>query len=119
MLYNLQGGGKSGETPMGMIYLPIFNKLLPKKDADELNKAYLESKQKWVDQEMRGEGDVLVEIKKRTAQNFMNDEAFLSLTKKNEKLTYITTKLGSEFTTKECGEILNMTELLKKGINIS
>lgn len=119
MLYNLQGGGKSGETPMGMIYLPIFNKLLPKEAGDELNKEYLKAKQKWVDQEMRGEGDVLVEIKKRTAQNFMNDTDFLSLVKKNEKLTYITTKLGSEFTTKECGEILNITELLKKGINIS
>jgi hypothetical protein len=33
MLYNLQEGGRGGSLPLGMVYIPIFTKLMPEKHA--------------------------------------------------------------------------------------
>lgn len=119
MLYNLQAGGKQSELPMGNLYIPIFNVFLPKDYAEELNKAYLEKKNAWVLNEQRGSGDVLYEIKKKSAESFVRDKQFLQITKKNEKETYIAMKLGSEWTKSEISEIFQITKLLEQGIDIS
>lgn len=116
MLYNLTAKGKAGESPLGLVYLPIFTQFAPKEYAERLNKEYLEMKNEWVDRERAGEGDVLYEIKKRSAESFVRDPVFMGLTKKNERLTYIATKLGSEFTKGEVTEIETLTALMKKGI---
>jgi len=118
MLYNLQAGGKQSELPMSNLYIPIYNVFLPKDYAEELNKAYLEKKNAWVLNEQRGEGDVLGEIKKKSAQSFIRDKQFLQLRKKNEKLTYITQKLGSEWTKGEVEEIYQITKLIEQGIDL-
>lgn len=117
MLYNLQEKGSGGSMPLGMIYLPIVSALLPKEFADEYNEAYESKKDNWIEKERMGEGDVLYDLKKRTAENFLRDEQFLSLKKKKEKLTYISMKLGSEWTSSECEEILSLANLLEQGID--
>ena len=116
MLYNLQEKGKGGELPMGCIYLPIFTTFLPKDYAEELEKQYMEKKMNWVRGEMRGEGDVLYEIKKKSAESFIRDKKYLEIIKMNEKLAYISFKLGSEWTKGECNEIFQLTKLLQQGI---
>lgn len=117
MMYNLQSGDKGSSTPMGMLYIPIFTAFLPKTFAERLEKQYLEKKNKWVQAEQRGEGDVLAEMKKKLAKQFIHDKKFQLLRKKNEKLTYITTVLGSEWTTKECEAILSLVGIMAQGID--
>lgn len=114
MLYNLQEG--SNGLPMGMVYIPIFTRLLPKNHAERLEKEYLDRKNDWVMKEMRGEGDVLMEMKKKSAENFLRDESFMGLKKKDEKVTYISMVLGSEWTKGEVLEIYNLIEIMRKGI---
>jgi len=113
MLYNLQEKGSGGELPMGNLYIPIFTQVLT--NAEELEKQYLAKKKTWVEQEQRGEGDVLYEIKMNSARNFCKDKTFLSIKTKTERLTYLSTKLGSEWTKSECQEILSMTNLILAG----
>jgi hypothetical protein len=116
MLYNLQAGGHQSELPMGNIYLPIFTHFIPKPYVLTLEKQYLEKKREWVRGEMRGEGDILYEIKKKSAESFVRDEKFIGLKKKAEKLTYIALKLGSEWTRTEVDEIYQITNLVKQGV---
>ncbi len=115
MLYNLSEKGKGGEMPMGNIYLPIFTEILDKKYADELEKEYLAKKNAWVRQEMRGEGDVLAEIKKSSAKGFLKDGKFMDLKTKALRTTYINQKMGSEWTKSEVEEIESITKLLRDG----
>ncbi len=115
MLYNLSEKGKGGEMPMGMIYLPIFTEVLKKDYADKLEKEYLAKKNAWVKQEMRGEGDVLAEIKKTSAKGFIKDDNFLDLKSKGLRITYINQKMGSEWTKTEIEEIESITRLLRQG----
>jgi hypothetical protein len=116
MLYNLQAGGKQSELPMGNLYIPIFNVFLPKNYAEELNKAYLKKKNAWVLDEQRGQGDVLAELRKKSAENFVRDKKFLQIKKKKERMAYIQQKMGSEWTSKECEDILTLTSLLEQGL---
>ncbi len=115
MLYNLSEKGKGGELPMGNIYLPIFTEALDKKYAQELEKEYLAKKNAWVRQEMRGEGDVLAEIKKSSAKGFIKDNNYLDLKSKTLRITYINQKMGSEWTKTEVEEIESITRLLRQG----
>jgi hypothetical protein len=119
MLYNLQEGGRGGSLPMAMIYIPIFNALLPETHAKILEEKYLSRKKAWVQAEMRGEGDVLGIIHRKTAQSFMRDEQFLGLKKKNERSAYIQQKLGSEWTKSEIETVLNLTNMMKNGIKLN
>jgi hypothetical protein len=114
MLYNLQSGGHQAELPMGNVYLPIFTNFLPKDYAVELERQYLVKKMEWVRGEQRGEGDVLAEVRKKSAENFMRDKNFLQIKKRKERLAFITNKLGSEWTSKECEDILTLTSLLEQ-----
>lgn len=116
MLYNLQERGAGGESPMGNVYIPIFTEILPKDKAEELEKAYLDKKMDWVTKEMRGENDALEVFKKKTAKKFLSDNFFTELKKKNEKLAYISYKLGSEFTKGEIEEIYQLTKLFEMGL---
>lgn len=116
MLYNLQESAKL--IPVGNLYIPIFTTLFPKDYSEPLEKQYLAKKMDWVGKEQRGQGDILAEIRKKSAKEFMNDKQFLSITKKNEQLTYISQKLGSEFTKGECEEIFQITKLFKQGIQL-
>jgi hypothetical protein len=115
MLYNLQEKGKGGELPMGCLFLPIFTAFLPKDFAEKLEKQYLEKKKIWVKMEMRGENDVLAELRKKSAESFVRDKIFIQIKKKKEKLTYIMNKMGSEWTSHECEDILNLASLLQQG----
>ena len=115
MLYNLEERGKGGELPMGNVYLPIFTSVLPEDYAEKLEKDYLDKKNAWVKQEMRGEGDVLSEIKKNSAEGFMKDGKFLQLKTKRDRLTYISQKMGSEWTKTEIDEIESITKLISEG----
>jgi len=116
MLYNLMEKGRGGELPLGNVYIPIFTAFLPKSYADELEKAYLEKKNEWVRGEMRGEGDVLAEIRKKSAESFMRDKKYLELKKRGEKEAYIGIRLGSEWTKGETQQIYEITKLIEKGI---
>jgi hypothetical protein len=118
MLYNLQAGGRGNMTPIGNVYIPAFTKFLPKDYADELEKQYLKKKNDWVDLERTGQGDVLAEQRKNHAKRFMEDEVFMNLTTKTEKITYVTQKLGSEFTLGEVRSIIDIVGLLEQGINL-
>ncbi len=115
MLYNLMEKGKGGELPLGNVYLPIFTAILPKAEADTLEQAYLKKKMKWVEAEQRGEGDVLADLKRKTAKAFSKDKNFLGLKSKRERITYITQVLGSEWTKSEIDEIESITKLLSSG----
>lgn len=116
MLYNLQEKGSGGSLPLGMVYLPIVSALLPEEIADEYNSEYEAKKDKWIEQEILGNNDVMYDLKKKTADMFLRDEQFLKLRKKNEKLTYVSMKLGSEWTTGEIKEILGIIGLLEQGV---
>jgi len=118
MLYNLQEKGRGGELPLGCIYLPIFTAFLPEKEGKQLEKEYLKRKHEWVTNEQRGTADVLYEIKRKSAYQFMRDKQYLSLKKKAEKIVYIGQKLGSEWTTGEKEEIYQITKLLEQGIEL-
>jgi hypothetical protein len=116
MLYNLMEKGQGGELPLGNVYLPIFTALLPKFEADTLEQAYLKKKLKWVNAEQQGEGDVLETLKKKTAITFVKDKKFKNLTTKRDRITYISAKLGSEWTTGEVTSIESITKLLMDGV---
>jgi hypothetical protein len=118
MLYNLQEGGKGGTLPLGMIYLPIPSVILPEELFKKFDGEYQSKKDNWIQDERRGKTDVMGELKRKTAQNFMNDDQFLTLKKKDEKLTYIRMKLGAEWTVGETLEIYNITKLYSQGINL-
>lgn len=114
MLYNLQERGK--HVPMGMVYLPIYDKFLPEPFSSEFKKQYLEKKQKWVDDEQRGKGDILAEMRKNLAMKISKDKQFNILKVRDEKIAYISQLLGSEYTKAEIEDIFNLTKLLSKGI---
>lgn len=115
MLYNLQESS-SFALPMGMIYLPIYNVVLPY--WQELEKDYLIKKKEWIVAEQRGEGDVLAKVRHELAKKFSQDSNYLSLKKKKERIIYITTVLGSEYTQTEIEGIETLTGILMQGIEI-
>lgn len=117
MLYNLQEGQGGAIRPMGMVYLPIFTAILPKGYAEKLEKEYLAKKNEWVTKEMRGEGDILHELKRKLSENFSRDKIFLGLKKGKERKVYISSKLGSEYTRTEVEEILTMSMMFIKGVD--
>ena len=115
MLYNLQERGSGGSLPLGNIYLPIFTELMKNEYGRWLEKKYLERKNQWIDMERQGEGDVLEGLKKKTAMSFAHDKKFLELKKKRDRLTYISVKLGSEWTKNEIESIENIAKLIQQG----
>ena len=116
MLYNLTA--HKSEEPIGMVYIPIFTEFLNKELSEPLEKQYLKKKNEWVMREQRGEGDVLSDIKRKSAVNFYKDSDFYQLKSKDEKMVYISQKLGSEWTKTEVEEIFYITKLMEKGINL-
>lgn len=117
MLYNLQESAKL--IPVGNLYLPIFNAFFPKDYAEELNEKYLKKKLAWVQNEREGKGDTLAFIRRKSAEHFAKDPQYISLKTHDEKITYISQKLGSEFTKGEIEEIFQIVKLLNKGINLN
>lgn len=115
MLYNLQERGGGGSLPLGNIYLPIFTELMKNDYGQWLEKKYLERKNTWIDMERRGEGDVLEGLKKKTAMSFAHDKKFLELKHKKDRTTYISVKLGSEWTRTEIEQIENIAKLIQQG----
>jgi hypothetical protein len=113
MLYNLMEKGSGGELPLGMIYLPIFTEVLPY--GKELEADYLKKKQIWVNREQQGSGDVLFDLKRKTAEKFCKDPRYMGIKHKLERLTYIGTIMGSEWTKGEIEEIESLTKLIKEG----
>lgn len=116
MIYNLTESTKTG-LPLGMIYLPIFTSLLPEKYAKILEGKYIKKKREWVNLEMRGEADAIAIIHKKTAESFMRDDQFLGLKKKNERKSYIQQKLGSEWSVGEIETVLQLTNMMRNGVN--
>lgn len=114
MLYFLQGGGEGKLKPMGCIYIPPFDFFLEKKKAENLKKKYLAMKNEWVDNERSGQGDILAEIRKKTAESFLRDKTIAQLTKKSEIIEYIIFKLGSEWTKSECNSVYNLYNLMRR-----
>jgi hypothetical protein len=89
MLYNLMEKGSGGELPMGMVYLPIFTEVLPY--GKQLEFDYLRKKQEWVDREQKGFGDVLFDLKRKTAEKFCQDPNYMGIKTKTERITSIST----------------------------
>jgi hypothetical protein len=114
MLYNTQESEGNSVLPMGMLYLPIFPEVVPY--WKELEQAYLLRKKEWIEKEALGESDVLMKLKKRSAVIFSRDPKFLQLKKKDDKMTYIGVKLGSEWGNNEKTEILSIIDMLQKGV---
>jgi hypothetical protein len=115
MFYNLQES-KTLTRPMGMVYIPIFTKMLPEWYAKPLEAEYSKLKDAWIEEEIKGNSDVLAEVKRGQAQALFKDPMFVELKKKDEKLAYATQRLGSEWTKQETLEIIALVELLKKGV---
>lgn len=115
MLYNLQAGEGSSHRPLSMIYLPIFTKLLPKEIHVPLEEAYNKKKDEWILRETRGEGNALMTIKKRTAEIISKDQKYLSIKKKDERLAFLSMKLGNEWTSGEVKEVFNLINLILAG----
>ena len=116
LLYNLQDKS-SGGLPMGMLYLPTFTELMKNEYGKWLEKKYLERKHEWVDMEREGTMDVTSKLKKACAKNFVKDKQFLSIKSQKDKLVYIRTRLGSEWTLGETSEILSLTKMMGNGID--
>lgn len=116
MLYNLQEGGKGGTLPLGCVYIPIFTEFAPKPYSTDLEKQYLTKKDEWIEDEMRGRGDVLGEIKKRSAMNFSKDKKYLALKGRDKCMAYLSQILGSEWTKGEVAEIYQITKLISEDI---
>jgi hypothetical protein len=116
MLYNLQEKGTGAGLPLGCVYFPIFTAFAPKEYALNLERAYIEKKKSWISSEQRGTGDVLAELRKKSAEAFCNDKKYLSLTKVAEKMSYISFRLGSEWTTSEIRDVYQLTKLIEKGM---
>jgi hypothetical protein len=112
MLYNLQEGEKGGIKPLGMVYIPIISKLVPEKYSKPLIEAYDNKKDEWILREQKGEGDVLYQIKRKTAEHFARDEKYKSIKKKDEKIAYISLSLGSEWARGEILEVFNIANLI-------
>lgn len=115
MLYNLQSSQSTG-SPLGMVYIPFYRNLVPESYWKPLEMAYDKKKDEWIVKERMGEGDVLGEMKKKCAKDFLIDSEFLQIKRKSQRLTYIKTKLGSEWTTNECKEILDIISIMGNGI---
>lgn len=113
LIYNLTESKTS--LPLGTLFFPIFTALVPKEYADSIEKPYMEKKLKWVMREQRGENDVLVELRKNLAENFVRDKKFKEIKHKSEKLAYISWKLGSEFTVGEINSVYELTKLMEQG----
>jgi hypothetical protein len=111
MLYNLQESS-SGHLPLGMVYIPIFPEVVPY--WRELERDYLIKKKTWIQNEAMGLGDVLMKLQKREAERFYNDGVFREIKGKNNRLTYIRMRLGSEFTINQCEEILTIIGLMER-----
>jgi len=117
MFYDLQeGDNKRRGLPKGFVYLPIFTKILPPHFAEQLEKQYLKQKNQWVNDEREGRGDVLAELRRKRALEFLGDPQFNEITKKAERFSYIQMILGSEFTKAECEEILNLANMMERGV---
>jgi hypothetical protein len=114
VLYNTQEN-KSSALPLGVLYFPIFTALVPKEYADSIEKPYMEKKKKWVQNEMRGNSDTLAVLRKNLAGNFMRDNKYLEIKSKDSKISYISYKLGSEWTTGEVKDIYELTKLMQQG----
>jgi hypothetical protein len=125
ILYNLQEGGIN-HAPMGMLYLPpiaihdektqtfSYDHFVPYDYGKEFIISYEHMKDTWIDKEREGSGDILAEMRRNKAKEFMNDPIFKQITKKNEKIAYIGNILGSEFTSKEVENIFYLTKLLSQ-----
>ena len=116
MLYNLQEKGAGAGLPLGCLFLPIFTIFAPKEYAQNLEKEYLQRKNTWVMAEQRGSGDVLAELRRKSAEAFMKDKKYLSLTKVAEKMSFISFKMGSEWTVSEIRDIYQLTKLIEQGV---
>lgn len=116
MIYNLQEGNST--LPLGIIYLPIYDYFLPPEFAEPLKKAYLEKKDRWIVQERSGNADVMQELRQKLAHTFARDEQYKELTNKDQRIAYVTAKLGSEYTRGEILEIVTLTQMIANGINI-
>jgi hypothetical protein len=114
MLYNLQERGSGGVLPMSMIYLPIFTEVLPY--GKELEKKYLEIKNRWSITEQDKEKDVLLNLKKDTAEKFCKDPNYDKIGKRQERITYLSYKLGSAWSKTEIEEMETIIKLMKEGI---
>lgn len=113
MLYNLQES-RDG-TPIGMVYVPIFNDVDWIPDVEKLNKDYIDRKTAWVQQEQMGERDVLYKIKKQKIIEFMHDPKYQNMKRKKDREVYVRMKLGSEFTVSEIREICQAADMLSRG----
>lgn len=116
MIYNLQEGEHGGIKPFGMAYIPIFTKLFPKEISEPFEKEYTKRKDNWIMDEVRGKQDIMYYFKERHGKNFINDKKYMELSKKDEKLTYIRMKIGSDWSIGEIKEIYNITKLMEKGM---
>jgi hypothetical protein len=117
MLYNLQGGQQGTNTPLGCVYLPIFTVLFPKDYAEPLEQDYIKKKDLWIQNEQRTEGDVLYDMKRKVAIQFIKDKQFMNLKKKQERIMFIAQKLGSSWTKGEISEIETLTKMIENGVD--
>jgi hypothetical protein len=114
MLYNLLERGSGSNLPMSMIYLPIFTEILPY--GKELEKEYLDKKNRWSITEQDKEKDVLLNLKKDTARKFCKDPKYDKIGKRQEKITYLSYKLGSAWSKTEIEEMETIIKLMKTGV---
>lgn len=116
MLYNLQESSAGGSVPLGMVYIPHFEDIL--ENGTQLWKDYSEKKQKWVDEEVSGTAGDMMEQMFSVAEKINNSDKFKLLSKKAEKITFITALLGSEISKGEIDQVFQCINLLNKGFTI-
>lgn len=116
MLYNLQESSAGGSLPLGMIYIPHFIDTL--QNGKKLWKEYSAKKQAWVDAEVQGNQDTLINQVFRVAEKIWKYEKFKVLKKKAEKTTFITALLGNEAGKQEVQQVVDVISLLEKGFTL-
>jgi hypothetical protein len=116
MLYNFQESS-TNHLPIGMVYLPIFTAVPYLKNFE---KDYLAKKEDWIEnekkQEQRAEGDILLELFRKTARKFASDTVYNQIKEKQKRIIYLELQLGSEWTQREIEKIEITTELMRDGM---
>lgn len=116
MLYNLQESSAGGSLPLGMVYIPHFQDIL--KNGDELWESYSAKKQAWVNKEVAGGQDNIMNAMYNVAERLWNSPQFKALKTKGERQAFISLMMGNEVTKGEISQLLEVIKLMDRGITL-
>jgi len=113
LLYNLQERAVGTYVPYGLVTYPLFMDTVPY--GEQFNKEYMQKKLSWVNQEQKSEGTIMHDIQLRMAKYLMQQQDFMAVKKKRERMILAKKYLADEFTEQEKGDIVSMVYMLEAG----